>query len=258
MGCGNGSIVSRVARSDRAGCRRAERDGQLLALRSDVPGPEPRLLVIANSVGGARAARHDRRRLSGVLRVARRWRPGGGDKSPLSIAGDERGVLCLHGITGHAVRDPAARRGAGPARLHRGCADAGGPRRHAARSSPRAAGATGCGRPRRRWTACRRASAAVPSRSAASRWAACWRCGWRGCYPERISALVVMSTPLRLRRFQVAGHPRAGAAPDRLPRAPGGGGAQARRARTSPTTVFATRTPGCARFRSPRSRRCWI
>src|SRR4051812_35072556 len=29
-----------------------------------------------------------------------RFRPGTGDKSPLSIAGDDRGVLCLHGITG--------------------------------------------------------------------------------------------------------------------------------------------------------------
>jgi hypothetical protein len=35
-----------------------------------------------------------------MLRVARRFRPGGGDKSPLSIDGDRRGVLCLHGITG--------------------------------------------------------------------------------------------------------------------------------------------------------------
>ena len=29
-----------------------------------------------------------------------RFRAGTGDKSPLSIAGDGRGVLCLHGITG--------------------------------------------------------------------------------------------------------------------------------------------------------------
>ena len=35
-----------------------------------------------------------------MLRVLRRFRAGGGDKSPLSIAGDGRGVLCLHGITG--------------------------------------------------------------------------------------------------------------------------------------------------------------
>src|SRR5512138_2201219 len=35
-----------------------------------------------------------------MLRLARRFRAGGGDKSPLSIAGDGRGVLCLHGITG--------------------------------------------------------------------------------------------------------------------------------------------------------------
>src|SRR3954471_2522919 len=35
-----------------------------------------------------------------MLRVASRFRPGGGDKSPLSIDGDGRGVLCLHGITG--------------------------------------------------------------------------------------------------------------------------------------------------------------
>lgn len=30
----------------------------------------------------------------------RRFRPGTGDKSPLSLVGDGRGVLCLHGITG--------------------------------------------------------------------------------------------------------------------------------------------------------------
>ena len=35
-----------------------------------------------------------------MLRLPRRFRAGGGDKSPLSIAGDSRGVLCLHGITG--------------------------------------------------------------------------------------------------------------------------------------------------------------
>ena len=35
-----------------------------------------------------------------MLRLARRFRAGGGDKSPLSITGDSHGVLCLHGITG--------------------------------------------------------------------------------------------------------------------------------------------------------------
>src|SRR3982751_654942 len=35
-----------------------------------------------------------------MLRLTRRFRAGSGDKSPLSIAGDGRGVLCLHGITG--------------------------------------------------------------------------------------------------------------------------------------------------------------
>ena len=35
-----------------------------------------------------------------MLRLARRFHAGGGDKSPLSIDGDSRGVLCLHGITG--------------------------------------------------------------------------------------------------------------------------------------------------------------
>ena len=29
-----------------------------------------------------------------------RFRAGTADKSPLTIAGDRRGVLCLHGITG--------------------------------------------------------------------------------------------------------------------------------------------------------------
>src|SRR5262245_27226580 len=35
-----------------------------------------------------------------MLRLARRFRAGSGDKSPLSIEGDGRGVLYLHGITG--------------------------------------------------------------------------------------------------------------------------------------------------------------
>ena len=32
--------------------------------------------------------------------MLRRFRPGTGDKSPLTISGDRRGVLCLHGFTG--------------------------------------------------------------------------------------------------------------------------------------------------------------
>ena len=178
-----------------------------------------------------------------------RFRAGTADKSPLSIAGDGRGVLCLHGITG----TPFEVRPLAEALGRRGCtveapmlAGHGGT---LARPGRDAAGPTGCGRRRRRWTRLQaRVGRPARSRSAASRWAACWRCGWRGCYPERISALVVMSTPLRLRRFQVAGHPRAGAAAVRLPRAPAGGGAQARRARTSPTDDLRYENPGLRAF----------
>jgi esterase/lipase len=110
-----------------------------------------------------------------MLRLAARFRPGNGDKSPLSIDGDERGVLCLHGITG----TPFEIRPLAEALARRGC-------------TVRAPMLAGHGRTLADLAASgwqdwlRSAEEAfdelrAPSRSAASRWAACWRCGWPGC-----------------------------------------------------------------------------
>ncbi|HXU06780.1 MAG TPA: alpha/beta fold hydrolase [Polyangia bacterium] len=139
-----------------------------------------------------------------MLRVAKRWRPGSGDKSPLSVAGDSRGVLCLHGITG----TPFEIRPLAEALGRRGCSVL----------APMLAGhggtladlaATG-------WTDwLRSAEAALDSLQARVGGRPVAICGFSmggllalrlaRLFPERISALVVMSTPLRLRRFQVAG-----------------------------------------------------
>ena len=182
--------------------------------------------------------------------------PGGGDKSPLSIAGDARGVLCLHGITG----TPFEIRPLAEALGRRGCtvrrADAGGPRRHAARPGRErlarlaALGGGGAGRPagaRRRRPgrdlrlldgrpAGAAAGAAVPGADLGA--------------GRDVDAAAPAPLP-------GGGHPRAGAAADRFPRAPGGVRAQAGRLGHLRPTICATRTPGCARFRSPRWRRCW-
>ena len=139
-----------------------------------------------------------------MLRVARRWRPGGGDKSPLSIAGDERGVLCLHGITG----TPFEIRPLAEALGRRGCtvdapmlAGHGGTLRGLAESSWRD------------WL--RSAEEALDGLQARVGGRPVAVCGFSmggllalrlaRLFPARISALVVMSAPLRLRRFQVAG-----------------------------------------------------
>lgn len=139
-----------------------------------------------------------------MLRLARRFRAGSGDKSPLSIAGDGRGVLCLHGITG----TPFEIRPLAEALGRRGCTVA----------APMLAGHGGTlaelaasGWPD--WL--RSAEAALDDLQARVGGAPVAVCGFSmggllalrlaRLHPERIAALVVMSTPLRLRRFQVAG-----------------------------------------------------
>jgi len=147
----------------------------------------------------------DRDRLRGaMLRVAKRFQPGGGDKSPLSIAGDGRGVLCLHGITG----TPFEIRPLAEALGRRGCTV----------EAPMLAGHGGTladlaasGWPD--WV--RSAESALDALQARVGGRPVAICGFSmggllalrlaRLYPERISALVVMSTPLRLRRLQVAG-----------------------------------------------------
>ena len=133
-----------------------------------------------------------------------RFRPGNGNKAPLSIDGDGRGVLCLHGITGTPweVRPLAEAMG----RL--GCtveapmlAGHGDTLRELARSSWRD------------WLASAEAAMeALAARVGGRRIALCgFSMGGllalrlARMFPERVSSLVVMSAPLRLRRYQVLG-----------------------------------------------------
>jgi carboxylesterase len=139
-----------------------------------------------------------------MLRLTRRFRAGGGDKSPLAIEGDGRGVLCLHGITG----TPFEIRPLAEALGRRGCSV----------SAPMLAGhgATLADLAASTWADwLRSAEDALDSLQARVGGEPVAVCGFSmggllalrlaRLHPERISALAVMSTPLRLRRFQVAG-----------------------------------------------------
>jgi carboxylesterase len=136
--------------------------------------------------------------------VLERFRPGAGDKSPLSIAGDGRGVLCLHGITGtpFEVRPLAEAFG----RL--GCSV----------EAPTLAGHGGTlgDLARTGWPDwLRSAEGALDRLQARAGDAPVGICGFSmggllalrlaRLFPRRVAALVVMSAPLRLRRFQVMG-----------------------------------------------------
>jgi carboxylesterase len=136
--------------------------------------------------------------------VLERFRPGTGDKSPLSIAGDGRGVLCLHGITGtpFEVRPLAESFG----RL--GCSV----------EAPMLAGHGGTlgDLARTTWRDwLNSADAAINRLQTRVCGAPVAICGFSmggllalhlaRLYPASISALVVMAAPLRLRRLQVVG-----------------------------------------------------
>jgi carboxylesterase len=135
--------------------------------------------------------------------VLKRFRPGTGDKSPLSIAGDDRGVLCLHGITGtpFEVRPIAEALGrAGYTVAAPMLAGHGGTLGDLARTT---------------WPDwLRTAQAALDGLQTQVGGRPVAICGFSmggllalhlaRLYPQRVSALVVMGTPLRLRRFQVA------------------------------------------------------
>jgi carboxylesterase len=139
-----------------------------------------------------------------MLRLAQRLRAGSGDKSPLSIDGDGRGVLCLHGITG----TPFEIRPLAEALGRRGCTVL----------APTLAGHGGtladlAASGWQDWL--RSAEDALGSLQARVGGAPVAICGFSmggllalrlaHLFPERVTALVVMSTPLRLRRLQVAG-----------------------------------------------------
>ena len=133
-----------------------------------------------------------------------RFRSGTGDTSPLSIAGDRRGVLCLHGITG----TPFEVRPLAEALGRAGCtveaptlAGHGGTLRALAESS---------------WPDwLRSAETAMDALQARVGGGPIAICGFSmggllalrlaRMYPDRITSLVVMSAPLRLRKLQVMG-----------------------------------------------------
>jgi carboxylesterase len=134
--------------------------------------------------------------------VLKRFREGTGDKSPLSIAGDERGVLCLHGITGTPFEIKPVAQALG--RL--GCsvevpmlAGHGGTLADLARTTWRD------------WL--RSAERALEALQDRVHGRPVSICGFSmggllalrlaRLFPERVSALAVMGTPLRLRGFQV-------------------------------------------------------
>ncbi len=133
-----------------------------------------------------------------------RFRRGTGDKSPLSIAGDARGVLCLHGITGtpFEVRPLAEAFG----------------RLGGSIEAPLLAGHGGTlgDLARTGWPDwLRSAEEALDRLQARVSGAPIAICGFSmggllalrlaRLFPARVSALVVMCAPLRLRRFQVSG-----------------------------------------------------
>jgi carboxylesterase len=133
-----------------------------------------------------------------------RFRPGSGDKSPLSIVGDERAVLLLHGITGtpYEVRPIAEALG------RAGCSV----------QSPMLAGhgltlADLAVTKWPDWLASAEASLDLLSVASGGRPVAVVGFSMGGLlalrlarlYPQRIAALVVIAAPLRLRSFQVRG-----------------------------------------------------
>jgi carboxylesterase len=136
--------------------------------------------------------------------VLRRFRPATGDKSALSIVGDGRGVLCLHGITG----TPFEVRPLAEAFGRSGC-------------SVEAPLLTGHGDTlgalaRSGWPDWfHSAEEALDRLQARVGGAPVAICGFSmggllalrlaRLYPARVSALVVISAPLRLRRLQVMG-----------------------------------------------------
>ena len=156
-----------------------------------------------------------------------RFRAGTADKSPLTIAGDRRGVLCLHGITGHAVRGAAAGRALRAARLFGRGADAGGPRGDAGRPGGDALERLVSRRPRRRSGGLEARTGGGPTAICGFSMGGLLALRLARLYPARISALVVMSTPLRLRPLEVLGIRTRGAPAGRLSGAPAGGGPQA-------------------------------
>jgi carboxylesterase len=124
------------------------------------------------------------------------------DKSPLSIAGDERGVLCLHGITGtpFEVRPFAEAFGrAGFSVEAPLLAGHGATLRELAPTT----WADWLASAEHALEALRARTAQRPAAIVGFSMGGLLALRMARLYPERVAALVVMGTPLRLRRFQV-------------------------------------------------------
>jgi carboxylesterase len=131
------------------------------------------------------------------------FRPGTGDKAPLSVAGDGRGVLCLHGITG----TPWEVRPLAEALGRHGCSV----------EAPMLAGHGGtlADLARTSWRDWAGSAEAAMEALAARVAGPVAVCGFSmggllalhlaRTFPDRVRALVVMSAPLRLRRYQIMG-----------------------------------------------------
>jgi carboxylesterase len=145
---------------------------------------------------------------------------GSGDKSPLSIVGDRRSVLCLHGITG----TPFEVRPLAEALGRAGCSVEA-PLLAGHGDTLRALAATHW----EDWLAS--AEAALTALQARTGGGPAAICGFSmggllalrlaRLYPERVAALVVMATPLRLRPFQVFGIRTVARLPLPFPSLPG-------------------------------------
>lgn len=145
------------------------------------------------------------------------FREGTGDKSPVTVAGDRRAVLCLHGITGTPweVRPLAEAFG----RL--GCtveaptlAGHGGSLADLARTTWQDwLASAGAALARLEAQVADGPGPAPPVAIAGFSMGGLLALRLARLHPERVSALAVMSAPLRLRRFQVMGIRAAGRLP---------------------------------------------
>ncbi len=176
-----------------------------------------------------------------------RFRAGTGDKSPLSIPGDGRGVLCLHGITGTPFEVRPLAEALRARRLLRRGADARGARRHAGRSRRHPLARLVRAPPSEALERLERRTGRSPTAICGFSMGGLLALRLARLFPERVAALVVMSTPLRLRPLEVLGDPDGGAAPGRLSRPPAGRRPQAERlGRLDPGDAL--RNPGLRAF----------
>jgi carboxylesterase len=182
------------------------------------------------------------------------FQTGTGNKSPISIAGDARGVLCLHGLTGtpFEVRPLAEALGASGYTVEVPLLAGHG-------ATLRDLAATQWSD----WLASAERALDDLHRRIGSRPIFLVGFSMGGLlalrlarqFPERIAAQVIMAAPLRMRPAQTRGVRALAMLPVDFRSYPF---APRSRARTSPIPRCATRTRRCPRSRSPRSPACSI